>query len=82
MTARLSFGDSNTDLIVIEDFPQNLQFLAEDETAFDSRTLQLLRQRFDFYLSPINDDHPLFLDLWNRFCQEVRKIFFHRNNDD
>eukprot|EP01054_Gregarina_sp_Poly1_P008597 Gregarina_sp_Poly_1__8596@NODE_50_length_17596_cov_118_903303_g43_i0_p2_GENE_NODE_50_length_17596_cov_118_903303_g43_i0NODE_50_length_17596_cov_118_903303_g43_i0_p2_ORF_typecomplete_len659_score118_94ARS2/PF04959_13/6e03ARS2/PF04959_13/5_9e19DUF3546/PF12066_8/2_5e09DUF3546/PF12066_8/1_6e04DUF4187/PF13821_6/0_013DUF629/PF04780_12/0_18zfBED/PF02892_15/0_6DUF4764/PF15961_5/3_5e03DUF4764/PF15961_5/0_44_NODE_50_length_17596_cov_118_903303_g43_i040766052 len=67
-TIRLASGVS--DVVVIDDPSAEFITTPEDLARFDKKIQSLLGVNFAHWRASIDDSHPLFAELWSRFCEE------------
>eukprot|EP01053_Blabericola_migrator_P000226 Blabericola_migrator_1__225@NODE_1059_length_5568_cov_147_504272_g725_i1_p2_GENE_NODE_1059_length_5568_cov_147_504272_g725_i1NODE_1059_length_5568_cov_147_504272_g725_i1_p2_ORF_typecomplete_len648_score127_00ARS2/PF04959_13/7e18DUF3546/PF12066_8/1_1e07cSKI_SMAD_bind/PF08782_10/2_6e03cSKI_SMAD_bind/PF08782_10/0_21DUF629/PF04780_12/7_5e03DUF629/PF04780_12/0_17GSH_synthase/PF03199_15/0_41GSH_synthase/PF03199_15/7_8e03DUF4764/PF15961_5/0_27zfBED/PF02892_15/0_6DUF4187/PF13821_6/0_59_NODE_1059_length_ len=68
VTVRLSSDTS--DVVVIEDPAVEFIVQQQDLDQFDKKIKSLLAINWAHWRLPVDDFHPLFGDLWGRFCEE------------
>lgn len=67
-TVRLCLGTE--DVVVLDNAASMYMLQPADDAILTRRIQQILNQKFEYWMIAIGDTHPLFVDLWARFCQE------------
>eukprot|EP01055_Gregarina_sp_Pseudo9_P000089 Gregarina_sp_Pseudo_9__88@NODE_105_length_4255_cov_23_264231_g97_i0_p2_GENE_NODE_105_length_4255_cov_23_264231_g97_i0NODE_105_length_4255_cov_23_264231_g97_i0_p2_ORF_typecomplete_len662_score159_35ARS2/PF04959_13/2_8e18DUF3546/PF12066_8/7_4e10GSH_synthase/PF03199_15/0_21DUF629/PF04780_12/0_31zfBED/PF02892_15/0_91_NODE_105_length_4255_cov_23_264231_g97_i022034188 len=68
--ATIRLASDVSDVVVIDDPSAEYLLQSEDSARFDKKIQSLLGINWVHWRTPIDDYHPLFADLWSRFCEE------------
>lgn len=68
--ATIRLASDLADVVVIDDPSAEYILQPDDLNRFDKRIHSMLTVNWGHWSTPIDDFHPLFADLWARFCEE------------